>query len=178
MSPYYFARFHPKLFAVLLLASFCEEFALAKQQCGLVNRTQAGLEKICGYEYTALYDYDHHFSSASRAVPSLVNLLGNCSEMINTMICSLFVPRCKEDIPGPYLPCRGVCYDYATKCKKSIQLKGLEWTVAMCDILPERDDPQTQLGYRGRCFTPPNFKDSGGKRKLTHYLILRSFKEG
>ncbi|KAL9963459.1 hypothetical protein ACROYT_G026970 [Oculina patagonica] len=81
------------------------------------------------------------------------------------MICSLFVPRCTEEIKGPYLPCRAVCYDYATKCKDIIKDKGLEWTVAMCDILPERDNPRTTKGYRGRCFTPPNFKDNGTSYK-------------
>jgi len=43
--------------------------------------------------------------------------------------------------------------------------KGLEWTVAMCDILPEKDNPQTTKGYRERCFTPSNYKDSGKKYK-------------
>ena len=28
----------------------------------------------------------------------------------------------------------------------------------MCDILPERDNPDTTKGYRERCFTPANFK--------------------
>lgn len=150
-----------KLFAFLLLVMLCIGFSLAEPQCGLVNRTIQGLEKICGYDYTARFDYDHHFSSASNAVRSLKNLLGNCSESVNTMICSLFVPRCAEDINGPYLPCRAVCHDYATKCRDIIENKGLEWTVAMCDILPERDNPSTAKGYRERCFTPPNFKDSG-----------------
>lgn len=151
---------YPKL-VVLLLASFSKEFSEATGQCGLVNRTEHGLDKVCGYEFTAQYDYKHHFTSASRAVPALIRLLKNCSATVNTMICSLFVPRCEEDIPGPYLPCRAVCYDYATRCREVIAEKGLQWTVAMCDILPERDDPNTKLGYRGRCFTPPNFKDSG-----------------
>lgn len=151
---------YPKL-VVLLLASFSKEFSEATGQCGLVNRTEHGLDKVCGYEFTAQYDYKHHFTSASRAVPTLIRLLKNCSATVNTMICSLFVPRCEEDIPGPYLPCRAVCYDYATRCRDVIAEKGLQWTVAMCDILPERDDPNTKLGYRGRCFTPPNFKDSG-----------------
>lgn len=155
----------PKIFVVLLLATCLKEFSEAKGQCGLVNRTQSGLARVCGYKYTALYDFDHHFRSASRAVPSLINLLNNCSATVNTMICSLFVPRCEEDIPGPYLPCRAVCYDYATKCQDVIEAKGLQWTVAMCDILPERDDPNTKLGYRGRCFYPPHFTDSGKKYK-------------
>lgn len=155
-----------KFFALLFSAMFCMGFSRAEPQCGLVNRTIAGLEKLCGYEYTAYYDYDHHFGSASNAVTSLSRLLGNCSSTVNTMICSLFVPRCSEEIKGPYLPCRAVCHDYATKCRDVILNKGLEWTVAMCDILPVRDNPRTTKGYRERCFTPPNFKDSG-KSKFT-----------
>lgn len=81
-------------------------------------------------------------------------------------MCSLFLPRCTEDIKGPYLPCRGVCYQFATDCQDIIHAKGLQWTAAMCDILPEKDNPATTKGYRERCFTPPNFiKDSGIKYK-------------
>lgn len=140
-------------------------FSCAEPQCGLVNRTIPGLDKICGYEYTAKFDFDHHFQSASQAVTSLRNLLGNCSESVDTMICSLFVPRCTEEIRGPYLPCRAVCQDYATKCQDKIGEKGLEWTAAMCNILPVKDNPKTIKGYRERCFTPPNFKDSGKSYK-------------
>lgn len=148
-------------FVAFLLFSTCYlGYSLAVPQCDLVNRTIPGLDKICGYEYTAKFDFDSHFSSASRAVTSLKNILGNCSETVETMICSLFVPRCTEEIRGPYLPCRAVCHDYATKCQTVIAEKGLEWTVAMCDILPEKDNPDTTKGYRERCFTPPNFKNS------------------
>lgn len=154
-------------FVAFLLFSTCYlGYSLAVPQCDLVNRTIPGLDKICGYEYTAKFDFDSHFSSASRAVTSLRNILGNCSETVETMICSLFVPRCTEEIRGPYLPCRAVCHDYATKCQTVIAEKGLEWTVAMCDILPEKDNPDTTKGYRERCFTPSNFKNSATS-KLT-----------
>ena len=146
-------------------------FSLAKPQCVLVNRTIPGLDKICGYEYTAKFRFENHFTTASRAVTSLRNILGNCSQTVDTMICSLFVPRCTEEIQGPYLPCRAVCDDYATKCQDIIAKKGLEWTVAMCNILPEKDNPDTTKGYRERCFSPPNFRDSG-KSKLTVHFVL------
>lgn len=160
-------------FAFLLFTTCYVGFSLAEPQCDLVNRTIPGLDKICGYEYTAKFDFDNHFTSASRAVTSLRSILGNCSQTVETMICSLFVPRCTEEIRGPYLPCRAVCDDYATKCQDIIVNKGLEWTVAMCNVLPEKDNPDTTKGYRERCFTPPNFKDSG-KSKLTVHFVLNT----
>lgn len=147
-------------------------FTHAELQCGPVNKTKAGMEKICGYESTATFDYHHHFSSASHAIKSLIHVLGNCSNSVNTMICSLFLPRCTEEIRGPYLPCRAVCHHYAAECKDVIGRNGLEWTVAMCDILPERDNPHAVHDYRERCFTPPNFKDSGKSKSVISLSCL------
>ena len=157
------------MFASLLLSLFFVGFSRAEPQCERINKTIPHLHLHCGYNYTSRFNYDHHFNSASRAIISLKSILKNCSAFVDIMVCSLFLPRCTEKIKGPYLPCRGVCYDYANECSEIIGTRALEWTVAMCDILPERDNPQTTQGYRERCFTPPNYKDSG-KRKSTYYF--------
>ena len=159
-----------QLFACVLVSSFLVGFSYSEPQCQRINKTITQ----CGYNLTARFDYEQHFDSASRAIFSLKSVLKNCSAFVDVMMCSLFLPRCTEDIKGPYLPCRGVCYDYANDCKDIIYSRGLEWTVAMCDILPEKDNPQTTEGYRERCFTPPNYRDSGKSKLTTLVIIVKS----
>ena len=159
----HFTQFHIKI--VLLFVAVFFEFSQAEQpQCESLSKVAPELYKICGYNFTARFRHDKHLDSAIRAVKSMTALLGNCSDFMNVMICSLFVPRCSEEIRGPYLPCRDVCYEYASKCQGVIREKGLQWTVAMCDILAEKDDSQTTKGYRGRCFKPQTFKEGGHGR--------------
>lgn len=164
-------RCKTRLFSIFLpFAIFFTGVSCAEQHCDQINKTIPNLHLHCGYNLTARYTHGHHFNSASRAIISLKNVLKNCSLFVDTMICSLFLPRCTEEINGPYLPCRGVCYDFANDCNEIIRTRGLEWTVAMCDILPEKDNPKTTKGYRERCFTPPNYIVSG---KSKYYRIIR-----
>ena len=88
-------------------------------------------------------------------------LLRNCSTLLDVMACSIFLPRCTEEINGPYLPCRGVCYEWTHDCKDVIKQEGMEWVTGLCGLLPEEDDPHTTKGYLGRCFTPPNYRGEG-----------------
>lgn len=163
-------RCKTRLFSIFLpFAIFFTGVSCAEQHCDQINKTIPNLHLHCGYNLTARYTHGHHFDSASRAIISLKNVLKNCSLFVDTMICSLFLPRCTEEISGPYLPCRGVCYDFANDCNEIIRTRGLEWTVAMCDILPEKDNPKTTKGYRERCFTPPNYIVSG---KSKYYRIM------
>lgn len=154
-----------KMSAFFLAISLLMSFSSAEPQCERINKTIPDLHIHCGYNLTARFNYDKHFHSASRAIHTLKYRLKNCSAFVDLMICSLFLPRCTEDIKGPYLPCRGVCHDYANDCGDIIFREGLEWTAAMCEILPEKDNPRTTKGYQERCFTPPNYKDSGKKYK-------------
>ena len=135
----------------------------AESQCHRINETVSNLSIECGYHYTARFNSTQNFDNASQAIASLKSLLKNCPALVDTMICSLYLPRCNEEIKGPYLPCKGVCQDYANECRDVIQANRLEKT-AMCDDLPEKDNPQTSKGYRERCFTPPDYRD-GGRRK-------------
>ena len=145
-------------------------FSQAEPQCRRINETISGIqvaiypldtEVKCGYNYTARFNFSHHFSRSLKRVIYFKRDLKNCSAFVDVMACSLFLPRCTEEIKGPYLPCRGVCYDYANGCKDVLEQTGLEWTAAYCDLLPEKDNPKTTKGYKDRCFTPPNYRDSG-----------------
>ena len=132
----------------------------AESQCRRISETFPLLDtKIqCGYNYTVSWPYRSYLF---RHMIHQKRLLKNCSAFVDVMVCSLYQPRCTEEIKGPYLPCQGVCHDYANACKDVLEQTGLEWTAALCDLLPEKDNPQTTKGYKDRCFTPPNYRDSG-----------------
>ena len=157
------------MFASLLLSLFFVGFSRAEPQCERINRTISD-QLQCGYNYTSRFNFQNHFNLGLLRIQHFKSILKNCSAFVNIMICSMNLPRCTEEVIGPYLPCRGVCYDYANECSEVIGTNGLEWTASMCDILPEKDNPQTTQGYRERCFTPPNYKHSG-KRKSTYYFL-------
>ncbi|KAK2573281.1 hypothetical protein P5673_000920 [Acropora cervicornis] len=148
-------------FSAVLFTSLFFGFICAEPQCERINQTIPDLHEHCGYHLTARFKHDAHFDSAARAIMTIRSRLKNCSAFADVMTCSLFLPRCSEDIQGPYLPCRGVCYDYVNHCSETILREGLEWTAALCEILPEKDNPRTTKGYRERCFTPANYRDSG-----------------
>lgn len=82
----------------------------------MVNRIIFGFDKICGYEYIVKFDFDSYFLSVLWVVMFLKNIFGNCLEIVEIMICFLFVLWCIEEIRGFYLFCRVVCYDYVIKC--------------------------------------------------------------
>lgn len=133
-------------------------------QCQSLNDTIPNFHKLmkCGYSHTARFNDSTLFTLQLHNLLLFKRVITNCSALTDLMGCSLFVPRCTEEIKGPYLPCRGVCHDWVNACKDAIRASvTFEWTAGICDILPEKDDPQTTKGYRGRCFVPPGYKRSG-----------------
>ena len=148
-------------FVVVVVVVYPVGSSRAEPQCRQISETfpQFDIDKIqCGYNYTVSWPFR---SSLLTYMMHVKRLLKNCSPFVDVMVCSLFLPRCTEEIKGPYLPCRGVCYDYANDCKDVLEMKEMESTAALCDLLPEKDNPRTTKGYKERCFTPPNYRDSG-----------------
>lgn len=156
-------RYSLKSFAVCLLvvvslvqqsSSFCQPF----------NKT-SGLAEYCGYSATVNFTHEKHFKTAVKSLRSVARFLSSCSDYAKVIACSVYAPRCEPHIDGPYLPCKRVCDEFNSKCSDRIQRYGLEWIIGMCQLLPEKDDPNTE-GYRGRCFVPPGFKTNITKSKL------------
>ncbi|XP_068743383.1 uncharacterized protein [Montipora capricornis] len=145
-------------------------YSYAELQCQSFNDTHPGVDLgkalKCGYDHTARFSDRLSLQQSLHQLILFHRSIKNCSALTNVMGCSFFVPRCTEEIKGPYLPCRGVCHDWANDCKDLLETHSFEWTAALCDVLPEKDDPQTTKGYRGRCFTPPGYKNSG--KTYTH----------
>ena len=128
-------------------SSFCMPFS-----------ESSGLAKLCGYSATVNFTHQSHYESAVRALVSISKLFHSCSKYASLISCSVYTPRCEANIEGPYLPCKTVCDEFNRQCGHNITVHGMEWIIGMCQMLPAKDDPNTKLGYRGRCFEPPNFK--------------------
>ena len=151
---------------VLIFAAFFLVSSLHAEelQCQSLDDTIPNFDKVmrCGYSHTARFNDSNVLTRQLHKLMQFKRAITNCSALTDVMGCSLFVPQCTEEIKGPYLPCRGVCYDWVNACKDVIRAsQTFEWTAALCDILPEKDDPQTTKGYKGRCFVPPGYNGSG-----------------
>jgi len=146
-----------KVFCIYLLvviyikqsSSFCRPFD-----------QDSGLAALCGYSATVNFTHQSHYDNAIKDVKLLTRRFSTCSEYAKLIACSLNVPRCESFIEGPYLPCRTVCDEFNSTCGDDILKYGMEWIIWMCKLLPAKDDPNSSLGYLGRCFEPPNFKTS------------------
>ena len=134
------------------------------QQCQHFN--SSFLSSTCGYNYTVKFQQEKHFNTSYTNLISQSNIFGNCSEYSNVIHCSIHFPRCKENLGGPYLPCKRVCDEYIKGCQEEIIQGYQEWVVGLCQLLPESDDPKMAKGYLDKCFEPPNFKPSSGKSIL------------
>lgn len=125
----------------------------------------SGLAQKCGYSATVNFTHTQQYQDAITNVGTFSRLFQSCSQYVEVIVCSLNVPRCESNVPGPFLPCRRVCDEFLKQCTNIILKRGMEWIIGMCQLLPEKDDPNTKIGYLGRCFEPPNFKSTVSKSK-------------
>ena len=144
----------------LLLVFMSQVGSGTSQQCQKLDQS---LANSCGYDQTVKFRQSSRFTHAASLLTKSFGQLGGCSKLTNLLFCSIRLPRCEEDLHGPYLPCRGVCQQWAQDCRDEIAQQGLEWILAYCGMLPQHDDPETTDGYLGRCFTPANFQPTQGK---------------
>jgi len=160
---------------LLVAVSLIQQSQSSESYCRPFNET-SGLAEICGYRATAKFSYESHFQAAVRSLHNVVRLLSSCSEHVKVIACSVYTPRCESFIDGPYLPCRRVCDEFNFKCRDKIEQYGMEWIIGMCQLLPEKDDPYTKLGYLGRCFEPPGFKTNVTKSKFLCFCVNYNLK--
>ena len=160
------------------LIAFCLVGTARSQQCRTGNFNGSSLSSVCGYNNTVKFQHESHFNMSLRRLAILIPRLESCSKYSKLMLCSLDLPRCKEDLAGPYLPCKRVCDEYIKSCTGTLIKHGIYWWAPLCQLLPEVDDPRTTKGYLGRCFEPPNFKPSAGKNYIGfHNNCWRSKRE-
>ena len=121
------------------------------------------LGNICGYNETMRFREHSYLNSSYERLQARAPF-GNCSNYGTIIHCSSELPRCREDLDGPYLPCKRVCDEYLKKCPEEIFRMEYEDLFGFCDLLPEYDDPNSTEGFLGRCFVPDGFKASAGEK--------------
>ena len=106
-----------------------------------------------GFHSTRLYlaDNSYYEERHSKITKNITEKLGGCSNYTSYILCSLYVPRCKESMTGPWLPCREVCEEFSRGCSDQMNSEGLNWLKPLCSLLPVN-------GTNSDCFEPPNFK--------------------
>ena len=87
----------------------------------------------------------------SKIINNMTAKLNGCSKYTSYILCSLYVPRCKENMTGPLLPCREVCEEFARGCSNQMNSNGLNWLKPLCSLLPTKRKSAA-------CFMPPDFK--------------------
>ena len=159
-SVYFVDRLGPSVATFSLLLVFTSQLrSTDSQQC---QKLDLWFANSCGYDQTAKFTHESNFDHYAGVLNKTLGEMGNCSKYSDLMMCSLRLPRCKEDLYGPYLPCKSVCDEWAKGCRDQIAEKAYEWVLGYCRMLPQRDDPETAKGYLGRCFEPADFKRTPG----------------
>lgn len=134
-------------------------------KCGKTDAKRFPSCAKAGFHFTAVslaneflakpYMYNFNYITAK---------LGNCSSYTSYILCSLYMPRCKEDMTAPWLPCQEVCMEFVRGCSDKMDLHGLNWLKPLCGLLRSKTK---NSGKSDDCFEPPNFKpsqnDSQGK---------------
>jgi len=109
-----------------------------------------------GYDFTADFPpiRDKPYQEVkSRSLYFFLNLLRSCSRYSETIMCSLFMPKCVEGVERPILPCRSVCLEFVSGCQNYLSLASHAGLFrALCDLLPEQDF------FPNTCFVPKGFK--------------------
>lgn len=157
----FFFFFYFASVAFLVVFALSVGLSCAEPQCQQLSRRYRRISELCGYNYTTRFNFSNHFYEALGGTQYLHSVYKDCSAFSDVMVCSIYIPRCTQEINGPYLPCRGVCYQFANECNDVMPKIRNEGIASFCDLLPEKDNPQTTKGYRERCFTPPNYRNNG-----------------
>ncbi|XP_048588740.1 uncharacterized protein LOC5500375 isoform X1 [Nematostella vectensis] len=145
--------------SLVILGSSSANESASKTKAKQCSPFSAELAKLCGYNATAKFKYNEHYSMASRAIDAITKLLVGCSPYANELICSVYLPRCEEGFDGPSLLCRRVCDEVFNKCGDLIARHGLEWIIGMCQLLSWQDNPEGKH-YLERCYEPDGFNTS------------------
>lgn len=110
-----------------------------------------------GHNYTAYFPSNTtlHENIIAYHIEREVRQFGQCSKYLDTILCSIFVPKCVEDLYSPVLPCRRVCEDFVRDCELKVDSERIEWIKGLCHLLPYSIANKSD---RDECFQPANYK--------------------
>ena len=112
--------------------------------------------KVAGYNSTAYFPGNStlHESIIAHNLQREVQLFGQCSEYLDSIMCAIFVPKCVEANYSPVLPCRRICEDFARDCESKVEYEKLEWIKGLCRLLPSPGNDSNS----NECLEPVNYK--------------------
>lgn len=110
-----------------------------------------------GHNYTAYFPGNTtlHENIIAHHIEREARRFGQCSKYLDTILCSIFVPKCVEDLYSPVLPCRRVCEDFVRDCELKVDSERIEWVKGLCRLLPSSTANKSN---RDECFQPANYK--------------------
>lgn len=124
-------------------------------KCGKTDAKKFPSCAEAGFNFTVdSISYGFFANSYSNIVSNITAKLGDCSSYTSHIVCSLFVPRCKEDLEEPWLPCQEVCWEFVRGCGEKMNAHGLNWMKSLCGLLPLKSK---NSGKPDDCFEPPGF---------------------
>lgn len=124
-------------------------------KCGKTDAKKFPSCAKAGFNFTVdSISYGILANSSSDIVNEITAKLGDCSNYTSYILCSLYVPRCKEGMSEPWLPCQEVCREFVRGCGTKMDLHGLNWLKSMCWLLRSKSK---NSGKPDDCFEPPGF---------------------
>ena len=108
-----------------------------------------------GFNFTVVsITYGFFANSYKDIVNNITEKLSDCSRYTSYILCSLYVPRCKEGLAEPWLPCQEVCWEVVRGCGEKMAVHGLNWMKSLCGLLRSKSK---NSGKPDDCFEPPGF---------------------
>lgn len=142
----------PAIFSVVVVCSL----GVFSEICQRLNPSLFQRCIKAGYNYTAYFPGNttlHEYIIAYH-IDRETRQFGQCSKYLDTILCSIFVPKCVEDLYRPVLPCRRVCEDFVRDCELKVDYERLEWIKGLCRLLPSTGNQSKA----DECLQPANYK--------------------
>lgn len=139
-------------------------------KCGKTDAKRFPSCADAGFNFTAVSLTNEFFAKPYSVIfNNIAAKLGNCSSYMSYILCSLYVPRCKEKMSGPWLPCQDVCWEFVRGCSEKMDLNGLNWLKSLCGLLPSK-----KSGSSDDCFEPAGFKANftQGKSIMSLFYVV------
>lgn len=140
--------------AISFLVVVCPPGVLSE----ICQRLNPSLFQRCikaGHNYTAYFPGNTtvHENIIAYHIEREARQFGQCSKYRDTIVCSIFVPKCIEELYRPILPCREVCEDFVRDCELKVDSERIEWIKGLCRLLPSIADSTNTV----ECFRPANY---------------------
>ncbi|XP_020626149.1 uncharacterized protein LOC110063495 [Orbicella faveolata] len=134
-------------------------------KCGKIDAKMFPSCAKAGFNFTVdSITYGFFANSFKDIVNGITAKLGDCSNYTSHIVCSLYVPRCKKAMAGPWLPCQEVCWEFVRGCGEKMDVHGLNWMKSLCGLLPSKSK---NSGKPDDCFEPPGFINQNSSQDLS-----------